>query len=142
MVVYQDPEAAKAAINWFNGKYNSLVHRFMFLCIVGKEFCGRTVKVEFATYLEKVGGGGYRGGRDWGGGGGRGGGDRGFRGGGGGDRGFRGGGDRGFRGGGGDRGGGRGFRGDGGFRGRGGGGRGRGGGMQPSEGDWICPDPA
>ena len=46
--------------------------------IVGKEFLGRTVKVEFATYLEPIGGfgGGGRGGR----GGGRG--DGGFRGGG------------------------------------------------------------
>ena len=120
MVVYEDPEAAKAAINWFNGTLCEPFH-FVYSGVIyyftGKDYCGRSLKVEFATYLEPVGGFGR------GGGGGRGG----FRGGGGGGRGGRG--DGGFRG--------RGRGGEGGFGGRGGG--------QPnytaSDGDWICPDP-
>ena len=94
----------------------------MLIPFLGKEFCGRTLKVEYATYFERTDKFGGGRGRDWGGG--RGGG----RGGRGGEGGFR---DRGgFHGG------------DGGYR--GGRGRGRGGG-QPNfaagEGDWTCPDP-
>lgn len=159
LVVYEDPSAAKAAIEWFNGIAACIQFQYCTLQLVtntymclqvagmcdaevsnlstGKDHFGSTIKVEYATHIEPPGGyGGYHGGGSGGGGGG---------GGGGGFRGSRGRGDYGGRGGGRGDYGGRG-RGDYGGRGRGdyggrGGGdsRGRGGGQ--TAGDWECPDP-
>lgn len=75
-ITYDDPEAAGAAINWFNDK----------------EVLGNIVKVSLATRKSTFGSNFRGGGRGGGGGGYRGGGDRG---GGGGGGGYRGGGDRG-----------------------------------------------
>jgi RNA-binding protein FUS len=99
-LTYDDPEAAKSAINWFNGLFafsfnlilelNGIVLKYL-----AKEFppgTGKFSKVEFAQ--RKTGGfndGGFRGGRGGGRGGGGGGGGGGRGGGGGGMGGPRGG---------------------------------------------------
>ena len=81
-VTYDDPEAARSAINWFNGKTDIKLSNITYKSILtGKEFpqgTGKFSKVDFAQ--RKPGGfdGGFRGGRGGGGGGGGGRGGRGM----------------------------------------------------------------
>jgi uncharacterized membrane protein YgcG len=81
---YEDPEAARAAIEWFDGMIEFYSLQLLFtsllftpllvICCLGKDFQGKPIHVEFAAVLaisDFAGRGRGRGGR--GGGGGRGG---------------------------------------------------------------------
>jgi len=73
-VTYDDPPSASAAIKWFNGKlcHNMVnfkfqivrnVKCFMVFVLVGKDFLGQVIKVEFAEKRVPKGGFGRGGGR-------------------------------------------------------------------------------